>query len=64
MYIIKQKYKSNERFIVDSKENWTYDIAKAKVWTSKVLAEAYVKFRGYKKCTIEEREINEGEKYV
>lgn len=54
MYIIKQKDNLNTRFVQDCEENWTYDAEKAKVWASKALADAYVKFRGYKKCTLEE----------
>ena len=54
MYIIKQKDNLNTRFVQDCDENWTYEAEKAKVWASKALADAYVKFRGYKKCTLEE----------
>lgn len=54
MYIIKQKNNLTVRFVEDCEDNWTYSQTRAKVWASKALADAYIKFRGYKKCIIQE----------
>lgn len=53
MYIIKQQDRLIVRYVLDFDDTWTEEPHKAKKWASKLLADAYIKARGYKKCKIE-----------
>ena len=57
MHIIKQKDNLKERYIEDLNENWTSDPREAKQFASKVIAETYIHYRGYKRCVIEDAKV-------